>query len=96
MIATGPWTHRPARWLDTSIPLAPVKGELVLARATGGGVRCDFAWRDAAVYGAGNGEIWLGGTEDRAGFQFERIIRLDDFVSMIGELQPNPRLRRRG
>jgi hypothetical protein len=38
--------------------------------------------------------IWT--TEDRAGFQFERIIRLDDFVAMIEELQPNPRLRRRG
>ena len=38
--------------------------------------------------------IWV--TEDRAGFQFERIIRLDDFMTMIGELQPNPRLRRRG
>ena len=38
--------------------------------------------------------IWM--TEDRAGFQFERIIRLDDFMSMIEELQPNPRLRRRG
>jgi hypothetical protein len=38
--------------------------------------------------------IWT--TEDRAGFQFERIIRLDDFMSMIAELQPNPRLRARG
>ena len=38
--------------------------------------------------------IWI--TEDRAGFQFERIIRLDDFVAMIEDLQPNPRLRRRG
>lgn len=37
--------------------------------------------------------IWV--TEDRAGFQFERIIRLDDFQSMIGEMQPNPNLRRR-
>ena len=38
--------------------------------------------------------IWT--TEERAGFQFERIIRLDDFTAMIGELQLNPRLRRRG
>ena len=37
--------------------------------------------------------IWV--TEDRAGFQFERIVRLDDFIAMIGEIQPNPRLRRR-
>jgi hypothetical protein len=38
--------------------------------------------------------IWK--TEDRAGFQFERIIRVDDFMTMIGDLQPNPRLRARG
>ena len=38
--------------------------------------------------------IWT--TEDRAGFQFERIIRYDDFLAMIEQLQPNPRLRRRG
>ena len=36
--------------------------------------------------------IWA--TEERAGFQFERIIRLDDFMQLIDTLQPNPRLRR--
>lgn len=36
--------------------------------------------------------IWASG--GRAGFQFERIIRLDDFMRMIDGLQPNPRLRR--
>ncbi|MEO6151818.1 MAG: PilZ domain-containing protein [Croceibacterium sp.] len=38
--------------------------------------------------------IWV--TDDRAGLQFERILRLDDFMAMIAELQPNPRLRARG
>lgn len=37
--------------------------------------------------------IWA--KDNRAGFQFERIIRVDDFLTMIDELQPNPRLRRR-
>lgn len=37
--------------------------------------------------------IWT--TGDRSGFQFERIIRIDDFTAMIAELQPNPALRRR-
>ena len=37
--------------------------------------------------------IWV--TDDRLGFQFERIIRLDDFLKMIEALQPNPRLRAR-
>lgn len=36
--------------------------------------------------------IWV--TDDRAGFQFERIIRLDDFMRMIDTIQPNPRLRK--
>lgn len=38
--------------------------------------------------------IWV--SDERAGFQFERIIRFDDFLSMIEALQPNPRLRKRG
>ena len=36
--------------------------------------------------------IWS--KDNRAGFQFERIIRVDDFLEMIDQLQPNPRLRR--
>ena len=36
--------------------------------------------------------IWT--RDNRAGFQFERIIRLDDFIGIIDQLQPNPRLRR--
>lgn len=35
--------------------------------------------------------IWI--AETRCGFQFERIIRFDDFKRMIHTLQPNPRLR---
>ena len=33
--------------------------------------------------------------DERAGFQFERIIRLDDFMTIVDALQPNPRLKRR-
>ena len=36
--------------------------------------------------------IWNAG--DRMGFQFERIIRFDEFAAMISTIQPNPRLRR--
>lgn len=38
--------------------------------------------------------MWV--ADERAGFQFERIIRADDFDTMIEQIQPNPRLRRRG
>jgi len=36
--------------------------------------------------------IWTSG--NRAGFQFERIVRVDEFIPMIDQLQPNPRLRK--
>lgn len=35
--------------------------------------------------------IWNDG--ERAGFQFERILRLDDFMKTIDALQPNAKLR---
>ena len=37
--------------------------------------------------------IWASG--ERAGFQFERIIRANEFIALIDTLQPNPRLRAR-
>ncbi len=36
--------------------------------------------------------IWV--TEDRCGFQFERILRFEDFIKLIDAIQPNPRLRK--
>lgn len=38
--------------------------------------------------------IWI--ADSRAGFQFERIIRFDDFDLLICELKPDTRHRRRG
>lgn len=37
--------------------------------------------------------IWT--LDSRAGFQFERIIRADHFMTIADQLQPNPRLRRK-
>ncbi|KMS59454.1 pilus protein PilZ [Novosphingobium barchaimii LL02] len=37
--------------------------------------------------------IWA--HEGRSGFQFERIIRIDDFLKLVDTIQPNPRLRPR-
>lgn len=38
--------------------------------------------------------VWTDG--DRAGFQFERIVRIDDFNKMVRSLQPSPRVRNVG
>jgi hypothetical protein len=36
--------------------------------------------------------LWF--DDHRAGFQFERIIRMDDYCALLDAMQPNPRLRR--
>lgn len=38
--------------------------------------------------------VWI--KDDRTGFQFERIIRPEDFLKMVKNLQPNARLRSKG
>jgi glycine oxidase len=68
VIASGPWCAGPARWLEMSIPVEPVKGEMVLVEAGREDRRTDIAWRDAMLYPAGDGKAWLGGTEERVGF----------------------------
>jgi hypothetical protein len=60
-------------------------GELTLARGERVTIRLPEVGRIEAFV------IWNNG--DRAGFQFERILRLDDFMRTIDALQPNPKLR---
>ena len=68
VLATGPWCAEPARWLGTTLPVEPLRGEMLLAELDTRGTEVDLAWREAAVYGTGGRRVWLGGTADRAGF----------------------------
>ena len=62
-----------------------VQGELGMGRGERITIRLPAVGRIEAFM------IWNNG--DRCGFQFERILRLDDFMKMIDALQPNPKLR---
>jgi glycine oxidase len=68
VIATGPWCDGPADWLGVSLPMEPVRGEMLLVEVDGGAVDTDLAWRDVAAYRSDGTAIWLGGTEDHVGF----------------------------
>lgn len=73
-------TNISAQGFMTEGPLELGRGERVVIRLPGvGRIEAHIIWA----------------TDDRAGFQFERIIRLEDFMAMIDSLQPNPRLRNR-
>ena len=61
------------------------QGELAMTRGERVTIRLPVIGRIEAFV------IW--NSNDRAGFQFERILRLDDFMRLIDALQPNPKLR---
>jgi len=63
-----------------------VKGELSLQRGERITIRLQHIGRIEAFL------VWSDAS--RAGFQFERILRNDDFLMMIKAMQPNPRLQR--
>jgi|KBSSwiStaDraftv2_1062776.scaffolds.fasta_scaffold290679_2 hypothetical protein len=89
--------------------LGDVHLHIVNLSAHGFMAQADDGAAAGGVFGLGRGErlvirlphvgrieahlIWT--TEDRAGFQFERIIRVSEFSALIDALQPNPRLRAR-
>jgi hypothetical protein len=62
-----------------------IEGELAIARGERITIRLPHIGRIEAHM------IWA--DQGRAGFQFERILRLDDFSRMIDAIQPNSRMR---
>ena len=68
VVATGAWSDEPAAWLGVRLPIAPVKGELLLAELPGGAVALDLAWNLVAIYRVDADRVLIGGTETDSGF----------------------------
>lgn len=83
VVATGPWSRHATKWLNTPIPVEPVKGEMLLVEAAG--VAIDMAWRNAGVYGADGAHLWLGGTDERVGF--DQIPSEEGRRSILGRVE---------
>lgn len=68
VVATGPWVEDAATWLGTAIPVTPLKGELLLAEIPGAPLRHHVTCQLSGLYQTPQGPVWLGGTQDQAGF----------------------------
>ena len=69
--ATGPWTSLLDQFLSSSVPVQPVKGDLLVLDNPEKPFVNDFTWGKNALYVKSNGEHWLGGTEELTGFDEE-------------------------
>lgn len=68
VIATGPWVAGPERWLSVNMPVIPLKGELLFVEASGPVYKHHISRQGSGMYVLPSGKIYLGGTQENAGF----------------------------
>lgn len=68
VLAMGPWSREGEEWLGFSIPVEPLKGELLRVRLEGPALNHDLAGAGASLHAKPDGLVWLGTTEEQRGF----------------------------
>ena len=68
VLAMGPWSRRAESWLNTYIPVDPLKGEILRMRLAGDPLEHDVSGGGASIYSKPDGLAWCGTTEDWRGF----------------------------
>jgi len=71
VLAAGPWSREAETWLDLSIPVDPLKGEILRMELPGPRLEHDISGGGGSVYPKPDGLVWCGTTEQRAGFNKE-------------------------
>ena len=68
VLAMGPWSRLAESWLNTYIPVDPLKGEILRMRLPGDPLEHDVSGGGASIYSKPDGLAWCGTTEDWRGF----------------------------
>ena len=73
VLAMGPWSRMAESWLNTYIPVDPLKGEILRMRLPGDPLQYDVSGDGASIYSKPDGLAWCGTTEDWRGFDREPL-----------------------
>ena len=68
IIAAGPWSGSESGGALTSMPIAPLKGQIIRLRAPGPPIRVSLSWGGDYATTKQDGLVWTGSTEERVGF----------------------------
>jgi glycine oxidase len=71
VVAMGPWSAAAADWLGLSLPVEPLKGEILRMAPAGPPLACDVIGPDVSLFGRADGQVWIGATQQRLGFDRE-------------------------
>jgi glycine oxidase len=67
VFATGPWVDMINTMLEVTVPIRPVKGEMLVVKMQSGNFTHDLTWRHGGIYHQKENIYWLGGTLDESG-----------------------------
>ena len=68
VLAMGPWSRQAESWLNISIPVDPLKGEILRLNIPGASVAHDVSGGGGSLHPKPDGLIWCGSTEEWQGF----------------------------
>ncbi len=68
VLAAGPWSREAEGWLNISLPVDPLKGEILRLEVAGEPIRQDISGGGGSLRPKPDGLVWCGTTEERAGF----------------------------
>jgi glycine oxidase len=68
VLAMGPWAGAAEAWLGCSIPIEPLKGEILRMALPGPALAHDILGPEMALYSRADGLVWCGATTEWRGF----------------------------
>ncbi len=68
VLAVGPWAKAAGAWLGVSIPVEPLKGEILRMRLPGAALSHDVNAADVLLMNRAGGQVWCGSTTEWRGF----------------------------
>ncbi len=71
VLAMGPWSRQAEPWLDTYIPVDPLKGEILRLRLPGPALAHNISGGGGSLYSKPDGLVWSAATEEWRGFDKE-------------------------
>lgn len=80
VFATGAWTDSLQQWLGVSLPIIPVKGQMLRTRLRGYVPAFDVTYGEISLYRRRGDEIWIGMTQELAGFDTQATAEAREFL----------------
>ena len=68
VLAMGPWAEAAVSWVSSSVPVRPLKGQILRLRAPGPALSTSIGWDGNYAVTKPDGLVWTGTTEEEVGF----------------------------